>query len=148
MLKKLKRLFGESRVEAAPGPARALQLAVATLLHESKRVDSVEDPAEHEAAGHALEALFGLEAHEREALLEEGRSRARELTSYYAPVGLIKRAFSLEQRVDLVEHLWRVAYANGRLDLDEDHFVRKIAHLLHVPNTECMLARSRARARH
>ena len=34
-----------------------------------------------------------------------------------------------------------------RLDRDEDHFVRKISHLLHVPNTECMLARARARGK-
>jgi uncharacterized tellurite resistance protein B-like protein len=54
----------------------------------------------------------------------------------------------MEQRIALVEHLWRIAFANGHLDRDEDHFVRKIAHLLHVPNTQCMLARSRARGSH
>lgn len=33
----------------------------------------------------------------------------------------------------------------GQLDPYEGHFVRKIAHLLHVPNTQSMLARSQAR---
>ncbi len=50
----------------------------------------------------------------------------------------------MEQRIALIEHLWRIAHAHGPLDLYEDHFVRKIAHLLHVPNTQTMLARSRA----
>lgn len=148
MLKTLRRLFGDSGSTPAPNQARALHIAVATLLHESRRVDFGEDAAEQEAATHALQTLFGLAAPECEALLEEGRSRARELTSYFAPVSVIKRACSLERRIDLVEQLWRVAYADGRLDRDEDHFVRKISHLLHVPNTECMLARSRARAGH
>jgi len=58
---------------------------------------------------------------------------------------VIKRDFSPEERVRLVEHLWRVAYADGRLDPHEDHYVRKIAHLLYVPNTQSMLARNRAR---
>ncbi|MGQ0752347.1 MAG: TerB family tellurite resistance protein [Betaproteobacteria bacterium] len=40
--------------------------------------------------------------------------------------------------------MWRIAYADGKLDPYEDHYVRKIAHLLYVPNTECMLARGRA----
>jgi uncharacterized tellurite resistance protein B-like protein len=57
-------------------------------------------------------------------------------------------ARSCANRVGLVEHLRRSADADGRLDRDEDHFVRKMAHLLHVPNTECMLARSRARMQH
>jgi uncharacterized tellurite resistance protein B-like protein len=60
---------------------------------------------------------------------------------------VIKRDFSMEQRVALIEHLWRISYAHGELDLYEDHFVRKIAHLLYVPNTQTMLARSRAQQR-
>ena len=148
MLKTLKRLFGDSAAAAVHYDDRHLHLAVATLLHESKRVDFGEDEAEHEAALAAMRALFGLDAAVADPLLAEGREKARQLESYFGPVGVVKRAFSLEQRAQLVEHLWRIAYADGRLDRDEDHFVRKISHLLHVSNTDCMLARSRARARH
>jgi uncharacterized tellurite resistance protein B-like protein len=148
MLKRLKRLFQGSGVQPVQNDSGQLHLAVATLLHESKRVDFGEDAAEHMAAKRALRELFMLDERAAEPLLTEGREKARQLESYFAPVGVIKRVFTLEQRVGLVEHLWRIAYADGRLDRDEDHFVRKIAHLLHVPNTECMLARSRARAQH
>ena len=148
MLRALKRLFTSPAGATAREDDRHLHLAVATLLHESKRVDSGEDEAEHQAALAALRALFGLDAAAAEPLLAEGREKARQLESYFGPVSVVKRAFPLEQRVHLVEHLWRIAYADGRLDRDEDHFVRKIAHLLHVPNTDSMLARSRARGRH
>jgi len=80
------------------------------------------------------------------ALLEQGREKAQQLTSFYAPVSVIKREWSIPERIDLVEHLWRITFANGVLDLYEDHYVRKIAHLLHVPNTQSMLARNRARS--
>ena len=66
------------------------------------------------------------------------------MTSYYGPVSAIKREFDLPRRILLIEHLWHIAYADGKLDPYEDHYVRKIAHLLYVPNTECMLARGRA----
>jgi uncharacterized tellurite resistance protein B-like protein len=56
-----------------------------------------------------------------------------------------KREFSMPERVRLVEHLWRVTFADGRLNLYEDHYVRKIAHLLYVPNTRSVLARNRGR---
>jgi uncharacterized tellurite resistance protein B-like protein len=145
MLKTLKKLFEDigsdqrSHVES-----HRLEVAVACLLHESKRVDLGEDVKEHEAARDALTHLFGTSADDGEALLEQGREKARQLSSYYAPVSVIKRDFGPEQRVLLVEHLWRIAYADGKLDRDEDHYVRKIAHLLYVPNTQTMLARSRA----
>jgi uncharacterized tellurite resistance protein B-like protein len=57
----------------------------------------------------------------------------------------VKRDLPLPERVRLVEHLWRIAYSDGRLDSHEDHYVRKMAHLLYVPNTQSMLARNRAR---
>ncbi|MGV3628543.1 MAG: TerB family tellurite resistance protein [Betaproteobacteria bacterium] len=145
MFKSLKRLFDEAGNDAAmPGfERRHLQLAVATLLHESTRVDLESQAAEYAAAEHALADLFGLDAAACTALLGESRDKGG-LTSYFAQVAVIKRDFSMEQRVALIEHLWRIAYAHGRLDPYEDHFVRKIAHLLYVPNTQTMLARSRA----
>lgn len=148
MLKALKRLFDESGGDAAmPGfERRHLQLAVATLLHESTRVDLESHATENAAAEHALADLFGLDAAACSALLRESRDKGG-LTSYFAQVAVIKRDFSMEQRVALVEHLWRIAYAHGQLDPYEDHFVRKIAHLLYVPNTQAMLARSRAQHR-
>lgn len=145
MLKALKNLF-ETGTDA-PGPAferRQLRLAVATLLHESTRVDLETHAAEYAAAERALAELCGLDAAECAALLAEVRGREH-LTSYFAQVAVIKRDFPLHQRIALIEHLWHIAYAHDPLDPYEDHFVRKIAHLLHVPNTQCMLARSRAR---
>jgi uncharacterized tellurite resistance protein B-like protein len=145
MFKTLKNLFDESVGDAAiPGfERRHLHLAVATLLHESTRVDLESHPAEYAAAERALADLFDLDAAECATLLKAAGDKGG-LTSYFAQVAVIKRDFSMAQRVALIEHLWRVSYAHGQLDLYEDHFVRKIAHLLYVPNTQTMLARSRA----
>lgn len=148
MLKALKTLFDDAppAAHALSGhEQRHLQLAVASVLHEATRVDLNEAPGEHAAAERALASLFGTGPAESKALLDEGRERARRLTSYFAPISVIKRDFDQPQRVQLIEHLWRIAYADGRLDQYEDHFVRKIAHLLYVPNTQCILARNRAR---
>ena len=149
MINALKRLLDESDGGAARAVTErelhSLQVAAASLLHEATRVDLKRAPEEHAVADHALRSLFRISASESAALLEEGRARAQRLTSYYAPISVIKRGFDLPQRVLLIEHLWRIAYADGHLDQYEDHFVRKIAHLLYVPNTQCILARNRAR---
>ena len=149
MLRAIKRLFDSAQADAGAASAlerRQLQVAVAVLLHEARRADYVQDGEESSAAQAALVDMFGLERHQSAALLEEGRARAQQLTSFYAPVSVIKREFSLAERIRLVEHLWRVTFTDGRLDPYEDHYVRKIAHLLNVPNTESMLARNRARS--
>ena len=148
MLRSLIGLFDTARADACSTSRferRQLQAAVAVLLHEARRADYAEGDAEYAAARQALVEIFGLDRSQSDALLEQGRARAPQLTSLYAPLAVIKREFSLEERILLVEHLWRVAYAEGGLDRYEDHYVRKIAHLLYIPNTQSMLARNRAR---
>lgn len=149
MLKALRRMLEPAPADAHALPAherRQLQLAVAVLLHEARRADYTEGDEETLRARNALTEIFGLAAEESAALLEEGRARSEHLSSLYAPLTTVKREFSLEQRMHLIEHLWRVVFAHRGLDPYEDHYVRKIAHLLYVPNTQSMLARNRARA--
>lgn len=149
MLRAFKSLIDEL---GAQPPARAgaverrdLQDAVAGLLHEMVRSDLTERPEELAAAVSAMRALFGLRENDAQALVAHAGDTARRFTSYFGPVSLIKRHYGQAERLALVEHLWRIAYADGGLDPHEDHFVRKIAHLLYVSNTDAMLARARAR---
>jgi uncharacterized tellurite resistance protein B-like protein len=144
MLKALRRVLAGAP-EESHSTLEHTQLAVAVLVHEARRSDYHEGKTETEAAEQALIEIFGLERQRAAALLAQGREKAQHLTSFYAPVAAVKRAFSQEERLRLVEHLWRVAFAEGGLDPYEDHYVRKIAHLLYVPNTQAMLARNRAR---
>ena len=147
MLKALKSLLQESPPKSMGGSERRhLHGAVASLLHEATRVDLDEAEAERRAAEMALADLFGLALEECAAVLAEGRAKAQQLTSYFGPVSVIKRELGQAERVRLIEHLWRIAYADGPLEPYEDHYVRKIGHLLYVSNTDILLARNRARA--
>jgi uncharacterized tellurite resistance protein B-like protein len=149
MFKAIKTLFdelgGETTVRETNVQRRDLRDAVAGLLHEMIRSDLKERPEEKVAAAAGMRALFALSEAESRALVEEAGDRARRFTSYFGPVSLIKRHYGQPERIALVEHLWRIAYADGGLDPHEDHFVRKIANLLYVSNTDAMLARARAR---
>jgi uncharacterized tellurite resistance protein B-like protein len=148
MLKLLKSLLEREEDGGRPiagHERRHLHVAVASLLHEATRVDLNERGEERAVAEAALADLFELTDEASRAVFKEGSDRARQLTSYFAPVSVVKRDMALAERIRLVEHLWRVAFADGGLDQYEDHYVRKIGHLLYVPNTEIMLTRNRAR---
>lgn len=147
MLTALKNIFAEisggDAAASAISEQQQLRMAVAALLHEMMRVDAQQNPEEARTAEAGLVGMFGLPEPEAKALLDEAGTKR--LTSYFDPASTIKRVLSMEQRTVLVENLWRVAFADGELDVYEDQFVRKIANLLYVSNTECMLARQRAK---
>jgi uncharacterized tellurite resistance protein B-like protein len=147
MLKALKSLLEDTPSKPLAGQERRhLHVAVASLLHEASRVDLNEADEERRTAERALADLFGLEPEASAAVLAEGREKARHLTSYFGPVSVVKRDMGQPERARLIEHLWHIAYADGPLDQYEDHYVRKIGHLLYVSNTEIMMARNRARS--
>jgi len=129
--------------EAGEPERRQLEMAVAGLLHEMMRADHIEKPEERAAMRTALASMFEISDTESGRLIEQ--AGAHRYTSYFGPVGVIKRLLGPGQRIALVEYLWQVAFADGELDHYEDHFVRKIAHLLYVSNTDAMLARQRAK---
>ena len=147
MLTALKNIFAEiaggDAAASAISEEHQLRMSVAALLHEMMRVDAEETAEEARTACAGLVGMFGIPEPEAKALLDEAGTKR--LTSYFDPASTIKRVLSLGQRSVLVENLWRVAFADGELDVYEDQFVRKIADLLYVSNTECMLARQRAK---
>jgi uncharacterized tellurite resistance protein B-like protein len=146
MLNGLKKWLSAGSSSAAQDDPQLLQRSVAALLHEMTRVDLHVRPEDLAHARDALSDLLGVDAAAADALLEHAAQPANRLTSYFEPVSAINRSFTPEQKVRLVEHLWRVAHADDALDPHEDHLVRKIGDLLYVPHIESMLARQRVRA--
>jgi uncharacterized tellurite resistance protein B-like protein len=51
----------------------------------------------------------------------------------------------MEDKVRMVEHLWRVAYADGVLTAHENHLMRRVSDLLHVPHGAYISAKMRAK---
>ena len=132
---------------AAPGAAgeHTLQLATAVLLVEVMRSDPEVGADERRAVVDALRATFALDADEVDRLIELAEQAARGASDYFAFTSRVDEAFDLAQKVHMVELMWRVAYADGRLSAHEQHVMWRLADLLHVPHGAYVNAKMRAR---
>ncbi len=132
---------------AQPGAAsqQALQVATAALLLEMMRMDSSITATETASVTRTLQTRFGLDAAQVDTLMALAAEEARHATDYFQFTSLINRNFSAEQKMQIVEYLWQVAYADGHLDAHEQHFMRKIADLLYVSHADYVGAKQRAR---
>jgi len=127
-------------------PRQQLEAAVAALLFEMTRMDGVQSGDDLAAIQSALPALLEMSATRAAELVQQASAPGNRMTSYFEAVTLINRHFDQDRKIELIEHLWRLAYADAALDLQEDHLVRKLSELMYVPHVQCMLARQRARA--
>ena len=123
----------------------ALHVATAALLLEMMRMDASITAAETESVTRSLQRQFGLEAAQVDTLMALAAEEARLATDYFQFTSLINKSFSAEQKVQVIEYLWQVAYADGHLDAHEQHFMRQIADLLYVSHADYVGAKQRAR---
>jgi uncharacterized tellurite resistance protein B-like protein len=148
MLKTLKDLFDSLAAPAptAPGASaeHTLQLATAVLLVEVMRADPDLAAVEREAILAALRDKFALADDEGERLVELAHQTSREASDLFRFTSRINESFDDAQKARMIEHMWRVAYADSVLDAHENHLMRRIADLLHVPHRAFIVAKLRA----
>ena len=120
------------------------ELAVAALLIEAARMDDHFDESERATIERLLAARFGLTPAAVRTLMAEAEAAVRRSTQFFPFTQEICRRMAPEARVQIIEMLWDVAYADGALDPEEDMLVRRIAGLIYVDDRERTLARQRA----
>lgn len=131
---------------AAPeSTERALQLATAALLVEVSRADHEIKPEERRVIGEAVRRTFDLSQHDTEVLINLAEEEAQTATSTHQFTNLIDKHFPIEQKIHMVELLWRVAFADADKDRHEEHLIRRISDLLHVSHRDYIEAKVRAR---
>jgi len=117
------------------GPQR-LQTACAVLLLECARADFELGDPETAVVRKALAHWFGLGAGEVDALIKEASAESRDAVSLHRYVERINTDFSVDDKRSVLRLLWRVAYADGILDPQEELLIRRLADLLYVPHRE------------
>jgi uncharacterized tellurite resistance protein B-like protein len=129
--------------DGAKEPREALQLALTALLVEAAYSDDHFDQAEREVIARLLARRFELAQPEARALLAAGESAASHATELFRFTRIVNERLSPEERVELVEMLWEVAYADGVLDQYEDSLLRRVGGLIYVPDRDRGMARQR-----
>lgn len=142
MIDRLRAWLAEER-GGLSGARDELQLAVAALLIEAAQVDARFDAREREVIRRLLERRFSLSPDDARSLVAAAERRTDRSAQLFGFVRVVNERFSRERRVELVEMLWEVAYADGVLDPLEDTLLRRIGGLVDVSDHERGAARLR-----
>ena len=148
MIRNIKKLFDASFAQDRDDPPseEALRLAAAALLFEVSRADFDIHDAELAPIEELITQHFQVPPDEAELLLKLAHERAEQATSLHDFTSLINAHWTPAQRLQLIEFMWRVAYADTRLDDHELHLMRKIGRLLYIPHRQFINAKLRAKS--
>ncbi len=122
--------------DAEPDEYHTTQLAAAFLLLEVGRADFEITAREKKTISQVLTDRFSLSKDEANSLLEYAITEHEQYTSAHPFIRLINEELDFQSKQNLLEGLWRVAYADGVLNKYEEYHIRKIADWLYLSHAD------------
>ena len=151
MINRIKALFADKGLSSGPeGDYHShdeLQLAAAALLVEAATLDGHYGETEQAAIDKLLREKFSLKDEEAQSLHDLAVTEQSEASQLLGFTRTIKDRYSLEERIELIEMIWEVVYADGELHDYEANLLRRLGGLLYVSDRERGDARKRVLAR-
>jgi uncharacterized tellurite resistance protein B-like protein len=149
MIKRLKQFF--ERLDSADAALAAdvdtTRLSAAFLLVEAACQDGTFDAAERETIERLLRQRFQLDADTCAELLAEAEAAQAHAVQWQRHTRAIVDRFDEAERVGMIEMLWEVVYADGRVDDYEANLLRRVGGLIYVSDRDRGEARKRVEAR-
>ncbi|MEX0619867.1 MAG: TerB family tellurite resistance protein [Pseudohongiellaceae bacterium] len=122
--------------EQDPAVGSRLELASAALLIELMNADHKLDERESEEFVSVLRDTFDLDPKTLEAVIKLAEAEAVEATSLYQFTSLVNEHYTYGQKLNLIRNMWRVAFADDKLDKYEEHLIRSVAELTYVSHSD------------
>ena len=156
MLNRVKKLFlgalesvpdGAEEASGEPRKGDEILIAACALLVEAALLDGEFGAAERRTINDILTQRMLLNEVEAAEILNAAEKWQKDANQLLGYTRTIKQGFSHEERVEIIEMLWEVAYADGVLHDYEANLLRRVGGLIYVTDRERGDARRRVQAR-
>ena len=147
MLTKLNNFLASMSVPASADtrPEHTLQLATAVLLIEVMQSDAECAFEEQATILRILKERFLLSDAEVTQLTERGQQASKTANDFHQFTSLINHKLDRSEKIRIIEYLWQVVYADGKISANENHLMRRLVDLLHVSHGDNIAAKMRAK---
>jgi uncharacterized tellurite resistance protein B-like protein len=119
-----------------------LRLATAAVLLDIAYADGTFTPAEDGNVGAFLAGRFSLSQEDAKELMDAADEIRRKTVDHFALTHYIRKNSPLEERIEIVKTMWRLAFSDGKLTDYEGYLVRKLADLLGLEHHVMIEAKS------
>ena len=144
MIDKLKKLVGKGRdrsVDKQETTVDDIRIATCALFLEMATIDGTFSESERESIISILKSDYELSDEHATALMAAAEEQLRESIDMWQFTNLINQNYSKNEKLEIIETVWKVVYADERLDKHEDYLVHKLAKLLRLSHKELIDAK-------
>jgi uncharacterized tellurite resistance protein B-like protein len=132
MLKKLMELLAPRETPGASPERQEAHVATCVVLLEAAMADDEFTEDERASVVAAMRRRFALSEDEAREVMAEADAIRRDSLDLWQFTHAINESLAPEEKVAVIEEVWRVVYADGVLTGHEDHLLHKLGKLLNL----------------
>ena len=140
-------IFKKNKVQqdAKQKPEFEIELIGAVLAYEIARSDGDISESELSLLEEETKKIALESSKTDEEILSIIETYSKNSVSFHEFIADINNDFSKEEKLSLISFLWDVAYADSKLDVDEERLIRRIANLIKIKDIEVLKLKDRAK---
>jgi len=131
----------EENVREEVDENKKLHAATCTLFIEMAKADDNFTSEERNKIISIMKSTFNLEDDCVNELMELAEKRINDDDSIYDFTKLINRNFNNDDKFEMLKNLWRLIYIDRKLDMYEDHLIKKIGGLINMGHEDIIGAK-------
>jgi uncharacterized tellurite resistance protein B-like protein len=145
MLDIVKRFFSETAPLAAKNADREtghdVRVAACALFVEMARIDEEFTKAEMDTILAIVQERYGLSREHADALVAEADKELDKSVDLWQFARLINENYSTDEKIEIIEILWRMVFVDGKMDRYEHYLMNKLKNLLRLSHDQLIAAK-------
>ena len=125
---------------------KRVQIATCALFLEVAHSDDDFSMEEKEFIELTMKEKFNLDDKMVSELIDLSMRQTERSVSLYEFTEIINQIFDQNSKFDILKNLWRLVFADGKLDQYEEYFIRKISGNLHMEHSDMIAAKMEVKA--
>lgn len=120
---------------------KKIQIAACALFIEMAKADGEFSDVERNFIVSEMKRTFNLDEECANELMELAEREVKESVSLYEFSGVINSTFSNEEKIGLLESLWKLIYQDEKLSAYEDQLIKRIGGTINIEHKQIINAK-------
>jgi uncharacterized tellurite resistance protein B-like protein len=130
--------FKKKKITTKQQTSFEIELTAAVLAYEIARSDGEVSEDELLVLMEEIESISAKVGKDKFEILKIIEIYSKDSISFHEFIEDINDSYSKEEKHSLLEFMWKIAYADGKLDVDEERLVRRVADLIRIKDIEVL----------
>ena len=119
-------------------PSFEIELTAAVLAYEIARIDGDISSDELKILMEEIKIIANKVGKEESEILKIIEIYSNDSVSFYEFVEDINKGYTKNEKLSLIEFMWKIAFADGSLDVDEERLIRRLADMIKIKDIDVL----------